>query len=111
MKYRKIFPWEKIFSHKWIGLRIAVSLCAALGWWGLLYPELTLTPDTVTVSEESAKGESGRKTRNWCFDDNLYLDLLNADRDQITFRSRLLTDIGSLWEALHERNEQQDQSK
>lgn len=30
-----------------IRIRIVTALCAALGWWGLLYPELTLTPDTV----------------------------------------------------------------
>lgn len=97
-------------KKKRIGIRIALGLCAAMGWWGLLYPELALTPDTVAVDTGTGKGASVRQSRDWCFDDTLYFDLLNADRDQITFRSRLLADIGSLWEALHERNDkQQDQ--
>ena len=36
-------------NKKTFGLRVAAGLCAALGWWGLLYPELALTPDTVTA--------------------------------------------------------------
>lgn len=98
-------------KKKWIGFRITIGLCAALGWWGLLYPELTLTPDTVKVTAETEKGTAGPDSRNWSFDDTLYLDLLTADRDQITFRSRLLTDISSLWEALHENNGNKSQGK
>ena len=39
-------------KKKWLGIRVAAGLCAALGWWGLLYPELALTPDTVKVSAQ-----------------------------------------------------------
>ncbi|MDE6167254.1 MAG: hypothetical protein K2G28_02225 [Acetatifactor sp.] len=41
----------------------------------------------------------------WSFDDNLYLELLEADRDQIHFRSKLLTSLQSLWEAFQHGNQ------
>ena len=108
---KRDIPRNKNNFRKWMGLRLTAGLCAALGWWGLLYPELALTPGTVVIDTATQKGTSGRESRNRCFDDNLYLELLNADRDQITFQSKLLTDLGSFWEALHERNQKQDQSK
>lgn len=91
-------------SKKRLGLRITAGLCAALGWWGLLYPELTLTPDTVKVCMEQEDGESLSQPLKWSFDSSLFLDLLNADPDQISFRSRLFTDISSFWEAFYDRN-------
>lgn len=81
------------------GIRIAAFLCAALGWWGLLYPELTLTPGTVrTVTEETADGES-ETVEEWSYDDDLYLRLLNAGGKNIRFRSKLLTELKAFWEA------------
>lgn len=91
-------------KKKWLGFRLTAGLCAALGWWGLLYPQLALTPDTVKVSVEDEGGTLSDKTPEWSFDSSLYLELLNADRDQITLRSRLFTEIGLLWEAFHDRN-------
>ena len=90
-------------KRKWIGIRIVLSLCAALGWWGLLYPELTLTPDTIKIVEENENGERNDLPWEWSFDSDLYQELLNADRDSIILRSRLLTNIGLFWEALHDR--------
>lgn len=82
-----------------IRIRITAALCAALGWWGLLYPELTLTPDTVRIIcvEDGAEYLADRE---WSFDENLYLELLETDRDNIRFRSRLLTELNAFWEAL-----------
>ena len=86
-------------KKKWLGIRVAIGLCAALGWWGLLYPELALTPDTVKVSGSDEAG--GPSDPAWSFDSSLYLDLLNADRDNITFRSRLLTEIRELFKSFN----------
>lgn len=92
-------------KKKWLGFRIAAGVCAALGWWGLLYPELTLTPDTVAVCAEDEEGCPG--AREWSFDGDFYLDLLSAGRERITFRSRLLTDLNTFWEMFHDKfNEQ-----
>lgn len=85
-------------KKKWLGIRVAAGLCAALGWWGLLYPELALTPDTVKVSTQDNDGTAAAREQEWSFDSTLYLELLNADRDQITIRSRLLTELKGLSE-------------
>lgn len=84
------------------GFQIIISICAMLGWWGFLYPELVLTPETVSVREEK-DGSLSAPSEDWELDGSLYLDLLNAGRDRITFRSRLLTNLNSFWEAFHGR--------
>lgn len=81
------------------GLRVTAIVCAALGWWGLLYPGLTLTPDTVQIVCED--GENGELTADsrLSLGGSLYLELLETDRSNIRFRSRLLTELNALWEA------------
>lgn len=75
-------------------LKAAACICAALGWWGVLYPELTLTPDTyVIVGEETAGGEAVQKSEKvveWDFTSDIYEKLLEAEAGQIQFKSRLL---------------------
>lgn len=92
-------------KKKWSGLRIIVSMCAALGWWGLLYPELALTPDTVNISVEDDEGSLELLPAEWDYPGKLYLSLLNAQEGQITFRSRLLTNLSIFWETLHGEND------
>lgn len=82
-----------------IKIRIVTALCAALGWWGLLYPDLTLTPDTVQIIDETEDGVEFTEEQTWSFQDNLYLELLGTDRSRIRFRSRLLTELSAFWEA------------
>ena len=89
-------------KKKGLKTRIIIGLCAALGWWGLLYPELVLTPDTVKIVAED--GEEEPAPLEWSFDSRLYLKLLDAGRDKIIPRSKLLTDISSFWEAFHDRD-------
>lgn len=84
-----------------IGIRIAVGMCAALGWWGVLYPELTLTPDTVRViCEEGGKEEAVRA--EWAFDNSLFQRLLTADRGTVRVQSRVLQELGIVLEAFHD---------
>lgn len=85
-------------KKKWSFLRAIVSMCAVLGWWGFLYPDLTLTPDTVKVITAESEVQPVRTA--WDFDSSLYQELLNADLSQITFRSKLFTDLKVFWEAL-----------
>ena len=91
-------------KKKLLGIRITLGLCAALGWWGLLYPELALTPDTVAVKAENEEGILQDVSVEWDFDSSLYRELLSIGPDRLIFRSRLLTDISSLWEAFHHGN-------
>lgn len=81
------------------GIRIITAMCAALGWWGLFYPGLTLTPDTVRIICEDESGEEITTESREAINDGLYLELLRTDRDNIRFRSRLLTELNAFWEA------------
>lgn len=73
-------------------IRILLFVCAALGWWGFLYPELTMTPDTYRVVEEDGtvrtEGEGIGSS-----DSGIYWEVLSADSSQIRFRSKLLDSL------------------
>lgn len=86
-------------KNKKLGIRIITAMCAALGWWGLLYPELTLTPETVRIVMEDASGQEISLDRSEGLDDSFYLELLEADSGSIRFRSRILTELNAFWEA------------
>lgn len=86
-------------KKKMITFRAVLGTLAALGWWGLLYPELVLTPDNVKVYEVTEDAQSIPVPMEWSFDCPVYRELLTAGRDKITFRSRLLTDLSLFWEA------------
>ncbi len=87
-------------KRKWLGIKITAGICAALGWWGVLYPELTMTPDTYKIICEDSR-EDCQETAEWDFDSDVYQKLLEADLSQITFRSRLLVE---LWHLLPQEN-------
>lgn len=65
-------------------------LCGAMGWWGILYPQLTMTPDTYRVVSENGAVQKGCEVVEWDFDDSTYMEILNADSSRIRFRSKLL---------------------
>lgn len=73
----------------WIGFRVIVGVCAALGWWGFIYPELSLTPDTYCIVWEDDTVQPTTDVVKWEFDNDIYLDLLEAKPGQIRMKSRL----------------------
>lgn len=76
-----------------------LTLCAALGWWGVLYPQLTMTPDTYRIVSED--GEVLEKSQEgWDFDGNIYTTILNTDSSHIRFRSGLLKYISKYLDCL-----------
>lgn len=87
-----------------VSFRVVVTICAALGWWGVLYPELTMTPDTYRIVYEESASEAERDMQEqsemveWDFDNNIYETVLGAERSQIRFRSRLLMNVTALYE-------------
>ncbi|MCD7835613.1 MAG: hypothetical protein LUG83_02945 [Lachnospiraceae bacterium] len=74
-------------------IKLLAWICAALGWWGIIYPEFTLTSDTCRIVDEagrqvaSADGSSGVE---------LYSDILRAGTEYIHPRSRLLSVIAEI---------------
>lgn len=93
-------------KKNWFGFRIGLGIFAALGWWGLLYPELALTPDTVKIVCEEPASDACAQSADWSFGGSLYQDVLNAAPGRITFRSKLLTDFSAFLEAFHNGNKQ-----
>lgn len=93
-------------------IEMALCACAALGWWGVFYPELAMTPDTYRVVREAKlssddavlqeEGTSGDdevyETIDWDFDREIYFEILQADVGQIRFKSRLLMSLREIFE-------------
>lgn len=85
-----------------VSLQILLTLCALWGWWGMLYPEFTLTEDTYRIvyeeAEEARGVAAGKSTAESTEDDGetpreIYQRLLHAKRGQIRFRSKLLMQL------------------
>lgn len=75
--------------NEWrVSLQIMLTLCALWGWWGMLYPEFTLTEDTYRVVYEEDDAEIAEESPR-----ELYLRLLYAPKGQVRFRSKLLIQL------------------
>lgn len=78
-------------------IRAALCVCLCVCWWGLLYPELLVNPDTCRVVDEETGEEiltqAGQRSAGL-----LYQALLEADRSQVRYRSRLLELLEQLLE-------------
>ena len=84
----------------WAGVKTALCICAVLGWWGVLYPELVLTADTYRMCSDNEQD-----VQNLSADQDVYWNLLKADRSEIRFRSRLLVEWNKFMEALNESDQ------
>lgn len=69
-----------------------------MGWWGLLYPELTMTPSTYRIVNEDGDVLESEEMAEWDFDSEIYWDILETDSSRIRFRSRLLMKYNALQE-------------
>lgn len=78
-------------------IKAAVCACLYMCWWGLLYPEIVINPDTCRVVDEET-GEELLAQAGQMSAGLLYQALLGADRDQIRYRSRLLELLEQLLE-------------
>lgn len=84
-------------------LSAVMALCAALGWWGALYPQFTLVDGTYRiVEEETAQGNAAHIMESELKGNELYWSILDADSSRIRFKSRLLTE----WSEFHESGNQ-----
>ena len=55
--YRKLYPagMETDMKRVLTGVKTALCICAVLGWWGVLYPELVLTAETYRVCDDNGQ--------------------------------------------------------
>ncbi len=80
-----------------------MAVCAAIGWWGALYPQFTLVEGTYgIVYEDEDAMICDDITEAELEGSKLYWSLLNEDCRNIKFKSRLLTD----WREFHESGNQ-----
>lgn len=79
-------------------IKMVLCICAAFGWWGVLYPELAMTPDTYRIVREDLQDKATQKTADWDFDREIYFEILQADAVQVQFKSRLLMSLKEIFE-------------
>ena len=89
-------------KKKRLELRILLSVCAALGWWGMLYPQLAMTPDTYRIIYEDETVQESADMVEWDFDSDIYRQILEAEDDKVQLRSKLFDKISAFME--HRRN-------
>ena len=87
-KYRRMIAEKKILHRLVQGVRILTVALACYGWWGVIYPELTMLPSTYEIVYEV---QTGPEVVEWNSDSQIYWKILEADPEQIRFKSRLLT--------------------
>ena len=85
------------------GVKVILCVCAVLGWWGVLYPELVLTADTYRICGVNESDEQNVQSHS--AEQDIYWDLLKADRSEIRFRSKLLIEWNKFMEALNESDQ------
>ena len=105
-KYRKSgmvkATWKKIGPFVMSGLRVAAVTFACYGWWGVIYPELTLLPSTYEIvydseyngQETNTQTKTVQKSRDvveWNFDNQIYWTILEADPEQVQLKSRIVS--------------------
>lgn len=82
-------------------IRSIPGICAAFAWWGFLYPQLTLTPDTFRIVSEDGTVQAEAEVLEWDSENNVYVEILSADKSRVRFRSRLLQSIAEQTERFH----------
>ena len=90
---------------QWNKFRAVITICAALGWWGIWFPELAVRAGVVQAVEDVAvEGECLSETVQPRENVVQYEDvrkicdgLLAVDKDQIRIRSRLLVLLEQYW--------------
>ena len=95
-KYRRMIAEKKILHRLVQGVRILTVALACYGWGGVIYPELTMLPSTYEIvyeeqAEETKTVQKDAEVVEWNSDSQIYWKILEADPEQIHFKSRLLT--------------------
>uniref|UniRef100_UPI004056ED99 hypothetical protein n=1 Tax=Acetatifactor sp. TaxID=1872090 RepID=UPI004056ED99 len=87
-------------KKKLAGLRMVCGICAAIGWWGFLYPELTMTQDTYTVVREEEVTGTEEDGKEGDSEEDVYRMILETDGERIRYRSRFLMQLESVLKML-----------
>ena len=69
---------------------VTASLCMALLWWGMLFPEMLLDEATVTITDEIEKTQMCIEAMECAEGKSIRDLLLEADTEQIVYKSKLM---------------------
>lgn len=77
----------------------AIWFVLMLCWWGILFPELTFTEDSLRVvyTEECVRESLGEETDIEQSQWETYVDFLKAGPEQVKVKSKLLELLKGLW--------------
>lgn len=73
--------------------KMLLWVCAAAGWWGVLFPEFTLTDDTYEIT-----GELSEEDRAVLEEAGIDCLLMNAEPQQIRVKSKLFTIVSDYFQ-------------
>lgn len=96
-KYRRMIAEKKILHRLVQGVRILTVALACYGWWGVIYPELTMLPSTYEIVYEETEAteaetvQTGPEVVGMEFRQPGLLEDSGGGPEQIRFKSRLLT--------------------
>ncbi len=77
-------------NRKFLSFRAVLSICLAIGWWDMWYPEIMREADVYTVVYEERAVQNTEGVVKYKVDEYTFYDFLQMDSDQIQFRSRFL---------------------
>ena len=83
-KYRRMIAEKKILHRLVQGVRILTVALACYGWWGVIYPELTMLPSTYEIVYEETEApaaetvQTGPEVVEWNSDSQIYWKILEA---------------------------------
>lgn len=90
-------------------LKGILAVCAALGWWGAIYPQFTMVKGTYEVVWEdnsrqmktAVQEDTSREApvREKADGGEIFWEIMGAGRDKVQWKSRLLTEFQNFAEA------------
>ena len=91
--------------RKWRNIKAVITICAALGWWSVWFPEMAVWADAVRVTEgeEMLTANELQEDISWEDARAIGKGLSHADREQIVIRSRLLMLLKAQWQERGEK--------
>ena len=88
-KYRRMIAEKKILHRLVQGVRILTVALACYGWWGVPSTYGIVYEETEATEAETVQTDP--EVVEWNSDSQIYWKILEADPEQIRFKSRLLT--------------------
>ncbi len=79
------------------GIRVALLLSVAISWWGLWYPELATAADAYVIVQEDGSVQTASEVIECGFGEYTYWEMLQAEGDQVRFRSKLWQILEEYW--------------